>query len=310
LSGEVAVIIGQGNVAVDIARALTKPMQELRSTDMAAHAVAALEASRIREVHIVGRRGPAQAKFTNKELRELGEISGCVCEVREEDLELNEASRAELADKNNFVASKNVEILGAWTNPPPADAKRRIVFHFFEGPLGIEGNGRVDHIVLERNQLSGAAFNQQARGTGQTRTLRCDLVFRSIGYLGCPLPGVPFDPVRGVIPNESGRVVGTQGLYAVGWIKRGPSGIIGTNRADAVATVQTLVADVDQWSARALPGIDGLRQILAQRGVQVVNYAGWQRIDAEERRRGECAGKPREKYCSVDAMLEATNLPT
>ena len=308
LSSEIAVVIGQGNVAIDIARVLCKPIEELRSTDMAAHALDALAKSRIREVHIIGRRGPAQAKFTNKELRELGDIAGCTCEVAAGDIQLNEACRQELEDKSNFVAAKNVEVLNKWVQSNPAKSRRRIVFHFLETPIQLEGNARVERIVLQRNELRGSAFAQQARGIGQKSAISCGLVFRSIGYLGRALSGLPFDAYRGVIPNQAGRIDGVDGIYAVGWIKRGPSGIIGTNRADAVATVQTMLNDLGCLNALPRTGARGLSDILAPRAIRVTDYTTWQRLDAEERRRGALSGKPREKVCDVQEMISLGEL--
>lgn len=304
LSGEVAVVIGQGNVAIDVARILSKPIDELRKTDIASHALEVLAESRVREVHLVGRRGPAQAKFTNKELRELGEIPGCSCAVSASDLTLNAASVAELEDKTNFVAAKNVEILQPWAvEMPSSTTGRRIVFHFFQAPVRIEGDSHVQRIVLERGSLTGEPFRQEAAGTGVTSTLDCDLVFRSIGYRGRPIPGVPFDETKGVIPNAAGRVLGSVGTYVAGWIKRGPSGIIGTNRADAVATVQSLQADLDQLDPSRKPGADGLFGATDKPSPTVVDYAGWLRIDREEQQRGALADKPREKFTRVADML-------
>lgn len=309
LSGEVAVVIGQGNVAIDVARILSKPIDELRKTDIAAHALEVLAESRVREVHLIGRRGPAQAKFTNKELRELGEIPGCSCAVSAADLTLNAASAVELEDKANFVATKNVEILQPWAHDTSPDARgRRIVFHFLQAPVRIEGDSRVQRIVLERGRLSGEPFRQEAVGTGETSALSCDLVFRSIGYRGRPIPGVPFDESRGVIPNDAGRVVGSAGTYVAGWIKRGPSGIIGTNRADAVATVQSLQADLSQIDPSPKPGASGLFGTGKQPGATVVDYADWLRIDREEQRRGALADKPREKFTRVADMLACAAL--
>lgn len=303
LSQEVAVVIGQGNVAADVARILSKPVDELRTTDISSHAIEALAASRVREIHIVGRRGPAQAKFTNKELKELGELSGCVAQVNPEDLVLNPESAAELADKNNYIAAKNVEILSAWAGAQASPGNKRIVFHFLESPVALNGNGRVERLVLERNRLEGPAFDQQAKGTGVLSELPCGLVFRSIGYRGVPIPGVPFDERKGIFPNEAGRIKGAQGLYVAGWIKRGPSGIIGTNRACALETVATLRADLDALDASPKPGFAGLAQQLASRAVKHVDYAGWKAIDAVETERGVALAKPREKITRIAEML-------
>jgi ferredoxin--NADP+ reductase len=309
LSQEVAVIIGQGNVAIDVARILAKPIDELRGTDMAEHALDALAASRVRDIHIIGRRGPAQASFTFKELRELGDLAGCVTMVSGSDMRLNSACLAELEDKNNFNAAKNVEILQSWTAHGSAAAGKRIWFHFLQSPVGIGGNGRLDRICLERNRLTGPAFAQLAQGTGEIIDLDCGLLFRSIGYRGLPLPGVPFDSSRGVFLNTCGRIDGMPGLYAAGWIKRGPSGIIGTNRADAVATVQSLLADLARLDSRPKSGTEGLHAALARIDSPVVSYGDWRRIDIEEQRRGEAIGKPREKFTRVSDMLALAGGP-
>jgi len=201
------------------------------------------------------------------------------------------------------VAAKNLEIFQGWANNASTSECKRIVFHFLQTPLEITGAGRVQHITLERNRLTGEPFTQAAVGTGECVELDCGLVFRSIGYRGRPLPGVPFDEARGIFVNQVGRIGNAPGLYAAGWIKRGPSGIIGTNRADAVATVQTLMSDRAALDPSPKPGGAALRDALSRRGVHVVDYAGWLRIDAEEQRRGSVRDKPREKFTTVDEML-------
>ncbi len=308
LSAEVVVIVGQGNVAADVCRILAKSVDELRSTDIAEHALDALAASRVREIHVIGRRGPAQAKFTNKELKELGELANCAAEVDPGALALNAQSRAELEAKANFVSAKNVEILREFASGARGGKPRRLILHFLKSPVQLAGAGRLQQVVLERNRLEGASFQQVARGTGQTENLACGLLFRSIGYGGVPIPGVPFDPKRGVIPTRDGRVVDAAdvpipGLYAAGWIKRGPTGIIGTNRADSVATVKSLLADLP--SAReSRMGSSGLAPLLEARGVRPVRYDDWEAINAEEVARGAPKGKPREKFTRVDEMLK------
>jgi ferredoxin--NADP+ reductase len=303
LSGGTAVIIGHGNVAIDVARILCKPVDELRSTDIAGHALEALALSRVREVHLIGRRGPAQASFTAKELRELGELNGCEVRVSSTDLQLGPACLAELKINHNFNAAKNVETFREWSTRAVTTARKRIFFHFLQSPIAMTGTKRLDGIRLEKNTLTGVPFEQSPRGTGITSELGCNLVFRSIGYRGVPIPGVPFDTERGIFPNTAGRIGTSPGLYAAGWIKRGPSGIIGTNRADAVATVQSLLADLMHFAARPRSGADALSDLLVHHQ-PVVSYADWQRIDAEERLRGAAAGKPREKITRVSDMLD------
>lgn len=303
LTSEVAVIVGHGNVAADVARILSKSVDDLRHTDIAEHALDALSGSRVRDIHIIGRRGPAQASFTTKELRELGELPGCESNVFSRDMLLGPTCLAELEDKRNFNAAGNLELFKTWSRRRDASCQRRIWFHFLQSPLAIHGAARLEGITLERNRLAGERFEQQARGTGETLDLRCGLMFRSIGYRGVPLPGVPFDHAKGVFPNDAGRIGESTGLYAAGWIKRGPSGIIGTNRADAVATVQSVLADLPRLDSRVKAGTEGLREALAESNAQVFNFADWRRIDDEEQRRGKAVGKPREKITRIGDML-------
>ena len=317
LSAQVVAIVGQGNVAADVCRILAKSVDELRCTDIAEHALDALAASRVREIHVIGRRGPAQAKFTNKELKELGELGNCAAELDPGALELNAESRKELEAKTSFVSAKNVEILRDFATRTRGGKARRLILHFLKSPVKLTGAGRLQEVVLERNRLEGAPFEQVARSTGTTETLACGLLFRSIGYSGMPMAGVPFDAKRGLIQTRWGRVVdgadaSIPGLYAAGWIKRGPTGIIGTNRADSVATVKSLLEDLPALPRQARMGSKGLAPLLAARGVRPVSYDEWTAIDAEEIARGLPRGKPREKFTRVDEMLaclERTTLP-
>jgi ferredoxin--NADP+ reductase len=314
LSHEVVAIFGQGNVAADVCRILAKTADELKTTDITRHALDVLATSRVREIHVIGRRGPAQAKFTNKELKELGELANCDAVVAPRDLELDAASRTEIEAKANYVSAKNVELLRQFAVRPPAGKSRRLFFHFLESPVSLTGNGRVEQVVLARNRLEGEPFKLAARKTEETETLRCGLVFRSIGYSGVPIPGVPFDARRGVFPTQDGRVVDgssavVPGLYAAGWIKRGPSGIIGTNRADSMATVKSLLADLSRFSPAAKAGAGALESLLAARGVRVVSLADWLKIDAAEVARGQPTGKPREKFTRVAEMLKCLDGP-
>ncbi|MGH8504205.1 MAG: NADP oxidoreductase [Gammaproteobacteria bacterium] len=314
LSSEVAVVIGQGNVAVDVCRVLAKTADELKFTDIAQHALEQLAESKIREIHMIGRRGPAQAKFTHVELRELGELADCDPVVNPEGLKLNRASETELADKRNRTAIKNVEILREFAARPSSNRRRRCFIRFLEGPARLEGNDRLERLVLVKNRLDGEPGQQVARETGDIVDLDCGLLFRSIGYRGIPIPGLPFDERRGVLPNAQGRIMDLSaqtlpGLYCAGWIKRGPSGIIGTNRADSVATVKALLADVEQGRVDATPksGADGIGPRLAARGIRALGFAQWLKLDAAEIERGAPAGKPREKFTRVDEMLALLN---
>jgi ferredoxin/flavodoxin---NADP+ reductase len=312
LSHETAVVIGQGNVAVDVCRILCKTVDELRHTDIAAHALEVLAQSKIREVYMIGRRGPAQAKFTHQELRELGELADCDPVVAPGELELNAASREELADRRNSASAKCCEVLQAFAARPAPTRGRRCHIQFLRSPKELGGERRLERVVLARNRLEGEATRQVARETGELEELACGVLFRSIGYRGNAIAGVPFDADRGVIPSQDGRVVDGRnvvpGLYVTGWIKRGPTGLIGTNRADSVATVTSLLSDLPDLPADAKTGADGLTALLQSRAVRVVSYTDWQKIDAAEVRRGAGAGKPREKFTQVEEMLEVAGL--
>lgn len=307
LSHEVAVIIGQGNVAADVSRILSKTVDELKHTDIAQHALDALAESKIREIHVVGRRGPAQAKFTPKELREFGELEDCDPVVNPDDLDLNPASQKELEDKNNATSIKVYNLFKEFSERSPSGKKRRCYFRFLLGPAELIGTDKLEKVVFEKNSLQGDPFSQSARGTGEKLELEAGILFRSIGYRGVPIEGVPFDEKRGVFPNDNGRITENgkvvPGLYAAGWIKRGPTGIIGTNRADSVATVDSLLQDIDSLSADQKPGAEGLLPLFRERNVRFVSYQEWKQIDNKEIERGKPAGKPREKFTAVDEML-------
>lgn len=308
-SRQVAVIIGHGNVAADVCRILTKPIDELRTTDIAEHALQALAESRIKEIHVIGRRGPAQAKFTPKELRELGEITGTVAILDPQECDVGEQCEVELANPTNTFAAKNLEIFRRYTTNAPSGASRTIRFRFCRSPVALHGTERVEGLTLERNALQGPAFAQVARSTGVHDEIACGLVFRSIGYRSQAIEGAPFDPERGIVPNNGGRVLdGEQpvpGLYVTGWQKRGPNGIIGTNRADSIETVGQLLSDLAERSPSQRQGLAGLRTLLESRGVRIVDIEGWARIDAAEAERGKARGKPREKFTRIDQMLSA-----
>ena len=309
LSQEVAVIIGQGNVAADVCRILAKTVDELKHTDIAAHALDALAASRVREIYVVGRRGPAQAKFTAKELRELGDLDDAEVIVDPAELALNPESLAEFEDRKGAAAKKNVEILREFAARPRAGKGRRIHFRFLLGPTRILGQGRVEGVAFERNRLSGPPHEQAARSTGEQVELAAGLVFRSIGYKGIAMAGVPFDARQGVFPTQDSRITDEQGgvipgLYACGWIKRGPTGIIGTNKPCSVATVASVIADAAALDQAPRPGAEGLPALAGAEGRRVVSYEDWIRIDQAEVSRGAGGGKPREKFTSVEQMLE------
>lgn len=308
LSHEVAVIIGQGNVAADVARILAKTVDELKHTDIAQHALDVLAASNIREIHVIGRRGPAQAKFTPKELREFGELSDCDPLVDPGELVLNEASKAELEEKTNAGSLKVYNLFKEFSERQASGKNRRCHFRFLLSPVELAGTDKLQKVILGKNALAGDPMNQSARGTGEKIELEAGILFRSIGYRGVPLPGLPFDDKRGIFPNVDGRItengVVVPQLYTAGWIKRGPTGIIGTNRADSVATINALLADVQNSGSTATrPGAEALLPLLRQRNVRYISFPEWKKIDAIEVELGQPKGKPREKFTSVNEML-------
>ena len=295
LSAERAIVIGNGNVAVDVARMLALTPEELAPTDTTDAALAAFEAAGIREIVMVGRRGPAQAAFTTPELIELGELAGADVIVDSAEL-----AGAEATDTNS---ERNLEVLREYASRTPEGKQKRLVLRFLASPVAILGEERVEGIELVRNRLepdeSGAL---RAVPTGETETLRCGIVFRSVGYRGVALPGLPFDEARGTIANDRGRVA--PGVYAAGWIKRGPSGVIGTNKKDATETVELLLEDLRD-APRKDRSPDEIEQLLLERGVRLVVYAGWASIDELERTAGEKLGRPRVKLCTWDELLAA-----
>lgn len=308
LSQETAVVIGQGNVAIDVCRILAKTVDELKHTDIAQHALDALAESKIRDIYMVGRRGPVQAKFTQMEIKEMGKLDACAPCVDPQDLRFDEASQTEYDDPENKSAKRIVPILEEFSSRVSSDTARRLHILFKKSPVEIKGETQVQSIVLEQNELTGEAFQIKARGTGATEELPCGLVFRSVGYRGTPLPGLPFDDRRGVVPNDGGRVLDgdaiVPGLYTAGWIKRGPSGIIGTNKPDSYATVDALLEDVASLRACPTPDSAAVMDLLRERGVRAVSFEDWKTIDAAEIQRGQEAGKPREKFATAEEMLE------
>lgn len=307
LSAETAIVVGQGNVAMDVCRILAKTPDELRHTDMAAHAFEALAESRVREIILVGRRGPVQAKFTTPEIREIGSLADCAPMVDPAELVLDEMSRAELEDPSNKHSPKNMAVLEEFAARALGGVSRCFRIRFLLSPTELKGGECVESALFERNRLEGQPFALSSLGTGIFEEIPCGLFFRSVGYRGVPIPGVPFDERRGVFPNRNGRILDNDTpvprLYATGWIKRGPSGIIGTNKPDSVETVEALRADMAETPPCEAPDTSLVHELLASRGVRVVSFADWQRIDAAETARGAQAGKPREKFVSFEEIL-------
>jgi ferredoxin/flavodoxin---NADP+ reductase len=315
LSATRAVVIGNGNVAIDVARMLVLDPDEVGLTDTADHAVAGLAAAQVEHVILLGRRGPAQAAFTNPELRELGELQRADVVVQPDELELDEHSAAWLdSDDADPTARRNVDILRGYSELRAGEKSHRIELRFLRSPvevLGEDESGCVTGLRVVRNRIEADASGAlRAVSTGEEEVIQCGLVLRSIGYRGNPLPGVPYDERRGLIANEGGRVTGEDGAplpgeYAVGWIKRGPSGVIGTNKKDAADTVARVVEDAEAGRLNDPPSPDSedIESWLRESVPGLVTWEGWQAIDSHEQELGEPHGRPRVKLVRVPEMI-------
>jgi len=312
LSQEAAAVIGVGNVAMDVTRILASDPDDLAPTDITGAALEALRGSRVRTIYLLGRRGPAQAAFTNPELKELGELRLADVVVRPEDLELDPATVAALGTNPDREAEKNLKTLRALLERGVQGRPRRIELLFSTSPLRMEGDGRVERLIAGANRLEPGPRGVQAVPTGREWSIPVGLVFRSVGYRALPVAGVPFDERRAVIPNDRGRVLdapgGTPvaGSYVAGWIKRGPSGVIGTNKPDAVETVGCLLEDAERGALPTppAPAPEAVTALLAARGVEAVRWQDWQSLNTHECAAGEPRGAPREKVTDTGAMLD------
>jgi ferredoxin--NADP+ reductase len=292
LDCERVVVVGNGNVALDCARMLALSADELRRTDTADHAIDKLASDAVKEIVILGRRGPAQAAFTNPELLELGELELADVIVDAADVELDSASQAWLdSDESDKTSRENVRILREYAQREPEGKPKRIVLRFLTSPVEVQGDGRVERIVVERNRLEPREDGSlAARGTGEQEVIECGLVLRSIGYKGIPIPEVVFDERRGTIPNIAGRVVDGEhhvtGEYVTGWIRRGPTGVIGTNKKDGQEAAASLLEDAEAGLLNEAVDVGDIAELLAERGVEVVTWEGWRRIDEHEQELG------------------------
>ncbi|MFE3053695.1 FAD-dependent oxidoreductase [Nocardia sp. NPDC059239] len=311
LSGERAVIVGNGNVALDVARVLTVDPDELAKTDIADHALDALRRSNIKEVVVLGRRGPLQAAYTSPEFLALTHLKGVDIIVDPEDLVLDPASQAELDDPEvepslQLKYTLAQEYAAGSRNPD----NKRIVFRYLVSPTAITGDGRAEAVEYVHNELVEENGRTVARASDRTGTVEASLVLRSIGYKGEPVADVPFDESAGVIPNDKGRVLAAgnpvAGVYVSGWIKRGPRGVIGSNRMDSQETVDQLIEDFTQGKLAApQAGRAGLEALLSERQPDQIGRDGWKAIDAAEKTAGKSAGRPRVKFTSVENLLKA-----
>jgi ferredoxin--NADP+ reductase len=303
-STSAAVVVGVGNVALDVARILIKSADQLDDTDMADEVLTGLARNQISDVHILGRRGPAYTAFTTKELRELGQLEGVEVLVNPDDLVLDESSRARLA--RDKVATRNLAVLNEWVERSPSGAPRRIHLHFWTRPTMIMGEGRVRAVQVEGTSIDADGF---VVGNGVTRMIDAQLVIRSVGYRGLPLSGVPYDEGTGRVPHAEGRVIRdgafSVGEYVTGWIKRGPTGVIGTNKSDAVETVSSLLADVQQGEVVAHGRTGRLDRLLARRGIHSLDLPAWHRIDAKEIELGQSQGRLRTTLAHRQELLAA-----
>ena len=320
LRQERVAVVGVGNVAVDVARILCRTPEELAATDISDHALEALRQSRVKEVYMLGRRGPAQAAFTNPEIKELGELAGADITILPEEVELDPLSRAALEKSQDRATLKKVEIVQGYARRSASGKPRKLILRFLVSPVELIGNatGHVVALRMVKNELHATpAGTLQPRPTDQFEELPVGLVFRSVGYKGVPLPAVPFNESWGVILNEKGRVLEPDtrqpllGEYAAGWIKRGPTGVIGTNKPDAAETVTCMLEDLAHGVVLtpSHAGVAAAEALIRQRQPNYISYADWLRLNELEVARGRAAGRPRVKFTRVEEMLAALGRP-
>jgi ferredoxin--NADP+ reductase len=299
-------VVGNGNVALDVARMLAKHADDLLPTEVPANVYDVLKNSPVTDVHVFGRRGPMQVKFSPLELRELGELRDVDMVVYDEDFDYDESSRSAIeSNKQIFVIDK---VFTKWRSEPVGDASRRLHLHFFAKPLEVVAgpDGRVASFRYERTEPDGAGG---VRGTGEIREIEIGQFYRAVGYFGSPLDGIPFDERRGVIPNREGQVVVGDneilpGVYATGWIKRGPVGLIGHTKSDAMETVSHLVNDQSSWWSPSSPSEASVTELLDSRGIEYTDLAGWHALDQHEIALGEPEGRARIKVVPRDEMVK------
>ena len=315
LSHERTVVVGIGNVAMDVTRILAKSADELATTDIADYALESLRTGNIREIVILGRRGAAQAAFTPKEIKEIGSLEGVDLLVDSADVVLDEESKRLL--ESDKQARANVEYLTEKSREGQGASPKKVHLRLLRSPVEIIGeNGHVIGVKIERNVLTKSeSGDMRPRGSGEFETIPCGTIFRSVGYHGIPLPGVPFDQANGVIPNERGRIVDLEsgevvrGQYVVGWIKRGPTGLLGTNKSDSSETVEAMIDDIQGQTAPIRgdrePG--GIESFLSSKDASYLTFSDWKELDLLEIEKGEALGKIRQKFVHLSEMFEALN---
>eukprot|EP01047_Picozoa_sp_COSAG01_P002587 COSAG01_NODE_69_length_28801_cov_10.460038_13_plen_465_part_00 len=312
LSSESVAIIGQGNVAVDVARILGKTIEELKSSDIPEPVLKKLAESKVKDIYMIGRRSPVQVAFTEMEIKELGELDDCNVIVDSKDLDLSSSNKAELEDSSNNKAQKNYRVLDAYSKKQTQNKNKNIHIKFFSSPTNFEGEKKVSGLNCEKVTLEGEPFKQKIQYTGKNISYKADLVFRSIGYKGLSLKGVPYNEKKGVIPNKEGQVIDENekpctGLYTSGWIKRGPSGVIGTNKPCSTETVNTLLEQIENLNTAKNRNSEDLIKKLEESGCQVVSFEDWLKIDEIEVKEGQALGKPREKIIRREEALKKIN---
>lgn len=296
LDGKSVAIIGNGNVALDIARLLGKSPTELVSSDLCAHARATLEAARIEDIWVIGRRGPLEASFTTAELSEFGDLTRVATRIDPDQLPRDIPDGMSEAQKK--LAEKNLEVLRAYAaRGKQSDRSIRVHFLFNAAPVEIRGNTRAQELVLEKTHTE----NGKTVSSGKSFSIPADTIISAIGYRSVPFPGLPFDAARGIVANAEGRV--EPGVYSAGWCKRGPQGVVPANRADSLAVAELIVQDFASRHTQGKPGRAMIDSLLAQRGARIVDFAGWQKINAVEVAAGQ--GRPREKLVEIDELLAA-----
>ncbi len=311
LSRRCVAVVGVGNVAVDVCRILCRTVDELKQTDIADYALEALAESGVEEVYMLGRRGPAQAAFTHPEAKELGELSGADLFIPESEAQLDSESEAWMSEHGDRLTSKKVQLIQELSKKSSFQKKRRLILRFLVSPerLHDDGSGGVGSVTLRKNVLITHGDRLQSQATDLTEELPAEIVFRSVGYRGVPLPEIPFRKDWAIIPNDRGRVVGdgfTGGVYVGGWIKRGPTGVIGTNKPDALETVQCMIEDVvaERCFVPEYSDLESVDQMLADRCDHVFSWNDWEHLDQLERTAGEARGCPRVKFTSISSMIE------
>jgi len=314
LTAKRVAVIGVGNVAMDVTRILARTTDELYETDIADYALEALKNSQVEEIIVLGRRGAAQAAFTNPEIKELGEMEDADIIVSKADVTLDELSAEDLKSNGDRQAVRNVEILQEYADREPTGKSRKIIMRFLVSPVEIIGDEKVEAIKIVKNELVVTDRGLRSRPTDEYETIPVDMVFRSVGYLGVALPDVPFYDRWGTIPNDKGRVLTEHegdeqviGDYVVGWIKRGPSGIIGTNKPDAVESVNMFLEDLSMGKVLSPTDTDTdhVLKWLKSRKPNFVTFSDWEKLDEIELQRGQETGRSRVKFTRIDDMLDA-----